>query len=136
PTFGHQHLRNGSEAPAVRRSTWPSRSSRRLFTAPEKCGVRLDRLAGSLWDVVFVEDGLHCALLDACRAADAGARMDVELERRAARLPPVAGNDFDFGDGDRTVDAVDRANRDARGVARTNAGICDDVGHAPSLSTA
>lgn len=106
-----------------------SKRRRRWFdlAAPKESGVDLDEGAPQVGDVAFFVDGGNGAFGDASTAIDAFFGMDIKLHPDAA---------FEFAHflavaiGIKgAVDAIDGANIDASGVAGTNAGIGDDVGH-------
>src|SRR5580765_3922075 len=76
-------------------------------------------------EIFLREDGRHRALIHAQPAVDAGIRIDVEHLR-------LGEGGFVLGG----VNAIDRADRDASRVLRTDAGLCDDMGHESDSSSA
>src|SRR5436309_15201287 len=93
-------------------------TSRSGLLVCEVVRVLLDVVRPLVRDLVLGEAGVHRAGLDARVAVDALLRIDVEL------LDVVV-----VGLVRRGVDAVDRANLDARVVLLPDAGLGDDVGH-------
>jgi hypothetical protein len=87
-------------------------------------GVFVDELFPLGREVFEGEDRLDRALVDAQAAVDTGVWVDVELVDGFKVAFVFAG-----------VDAVDRANRDARRVFGSDAGLRNDVGHEKNLLT-
>jgi hypothetical protein len=96
--------------------------TKRLFL--KMVGIDLNVLLPFSRNVVFRENGLHGAFVDAQAAVNAGVGVDVEHVGAAKFRLILAG-----------MDAIDGAHRDAGGVFRTGAGLGNNVWHTATPRT-
>ena len=80
------------------------------------------------WEIVLVDDGFDWTFRDAVCAADALLRVDEHSQGAQLAFPRVERTNR--VERKRTVDAIDRTDLDARGIACADAQLGDDVCHA------